>query len=126
MLDYELASGQLTTESADHLLTAVSKSGAMLQWVLDMHAHADQLSAIDYIRSKTGARYGIGARIGEVRQSFAPLFNATDVNTPERIFDELFEDGAQFNIGSLAVRVMGTPEGSRPTLSDVNLRVNAC
>lgn len=109
VLDFDPSAGRLTTVSADRMLAALADHKAKLEWVLDTHAHADHLSAGDYIRSRTGAKYGIGARIGEVSKTFVPMFNAKDVKAPEDVFDALFEDDAIFSIGNVGVRVMHTP-----------------
>ena len=91
------------------MLNVVAEKGLKLVWVLDTHAHADHLSAADYVRAKTGAKIGIGARITEVQKAFRTLFNATDVAANGEVFDALFEDGAHFAIGDLDVRVLHTP-----------------
>ena len=80
-----------------------------IEWALDTHAHADHLSAADYVRRKTGAKIGIGARITQVQETFKPLFNAADVIPNGGVFDALFEDGATFRIGELEARVLHTP-----------------
>ena len=63
VLDYELESGTLSSGTVDAVLKEAETCGLKIDWVLDTHAHADHLSAADYIRKKTGARYGIGAKI---------------------------------------------------------------
>jgi glyoxylase-like metal-dependent hydrolase (beta-lactamase superfamily II) len=108
VLDFDPASGALGTTSADRALAAVNESGLVLDWVLDTHAHADHLSAADYVRTKTGARYGIGAAITVVQKTFAPLFNAKDVGAGDG-YDALFEDDETFRIGTLEARVIHTP-----------------
>ena len=53
-------SGCVSTESADALLKIVEKKKYTLEWVMETHAHADPLTAADYIRRKTGAKIAIG------------------------------------------------------------------
>mgnify|MGYP000099029709 CR=1 FL=1 len=91
------------------LLAAVEEKGLTLTWVLDTHAHADHLSAADYVRKKTGAKYGIGAHITDVQAVFKTLFHVTDVTPDGASFDVLFEDGETFKIGEIEARVMHTP-----------------
>jgi glyoxylase-like metal-dependent hydrolase (beta-lactamase superfamily II) len=109
VLDYEPKAARLTTGSIDAVLKAAADQGLSVAWVLDTHAHADHLSAADYVRANTGAKIGIGARITEVQKAFRTLFNATDVAANGEVFDALFEDRAHFSIGDLDVRVLHTP-----------------
>lgn len=109
VLDFEPKAARLSTGSIDAVLQTAADRGLTIVWVLDTHAHADHLSAADYVRGKTGAQIGIGSRITEVQQAFRPLFNATDVAANGEVFDALFEDGAHFKIGDLDARVMHTP-----------------
>lgn len=109
VLDYDPAAGRLSTGSADTVIEAASELGLSLEWVLDTHAHADHLSAGDYIRQKTGAKLGIGAHITDVQKTFRPLFLADDVVTDGRAFDRLFKDGDTFKLGDQTVRVLHTP-----------------
>lgn len=109
VLDYDPAAGRISTRSADKVLQEAGKLGLTLEWVLDTHAHADHLSAGDYIRQQTQAKLGIGSRITEVQKAFCPLFLADDVTPDGRVFDKLFEDGDIFNLGGHSVHVLHTP-----------------
>lgn len=109
VLDFEPTAARLTTGSIEAVLKATADKGLKLVWVLDTHAHADHLSAADYVRGKTGAKVGIGSRITEVQKAFSALFNTSDVIPNGNVFDALFEDGARFKIGELDVRVVHTP-----------------
>ena len=55
VLDYEPKTAKLSTASADRVLAAASEAGLTLRYVLETHAHADHLSAADYLRRRTGA-----------------------------------------------------------------------
>lgn len=109
VLDFEPKGARLSTASADALLAAVRDRGLELLYVLETHAHADHLSAADYIRRKTGAQVVIGSRITEVQRTFIPLFEADDVSADGRAFDRLVEDGAALPLGRLTIHVMHTP-----------------
>ena len=109
VLDYEPNAARLETRSADQLLERVRANNLQIDWVLDTHAHADHLSAGHYLRQQTGAKLGIGAKIDQVQRTFAPIFNAGDVETDGRQFDRLFEDEDRFTLGTLPVRVLHTP-----------------
>jgi glyoxylase-like metal-dependent hydrolase (beta-lactamase superfamily II) len=109
VLDYEPKTARISTKSADAVLIAAAAHGVAIEWILETHAHADHLSAADYLRRKTGAKIAIGAQITAVQKAFKPLFNATDVSTDGRAFDALFSDGDEFRLGALHARVLHTP-----------------
>mgnify|MGYP001800514912 CR=1 FL=1 len=109
VLDYEPHRAALTTQSVDIILSDIQARNLTLSWVLDTHAHADHLSAADYVRDKTGAKIGIGAKITKVQKLFGPVFNARDVCPSGTVFDALFEDGDEFPFGSTIIKVLHTP-----------------
>lgn len=109
LLDYEPHSASLQTLSADKILNEIQARGLKLTWVLDTHAHADHLSATDYVRKKTGAKIGIGEKITDVQKIFQPIFNAKDVCSEGTAFDALFKDGDQIPFGSTVIRILHTP-----------------
>ncbi len=109
VLDYDHRTGRVSHCSADDLLGFVADQGLSVDWVLETHAHADHLSAAPYLKEKTGAPIGIGARITEVQRTFAPVFGLDDVSGDGREFDRLFRDGETFALGGLQVEVMHTP-----------------
>lgn len=109
VLDYDHRTGRVSHRSADDLLGIVADQGLSVDWVLETHAHADHLSAAPYLKEKTGAPIGIGARITEVQRTFAPVFGLDDVSGDGREFDRLFRDGETIALGGLQVEVMHTP-----------------
>ena len=109
VLDYDHRTGHVSHRSADDLLGFVADQGLSVDWVLETHAHADHLSAAPYLKEKTGAPIGIGARITEVQRTFAPVFGLEDVSGDGREFDRLFRDGETIALGGLQVEVMHTP-----------------
>ena len=76
VLDYEAASGQTTTESADGVVAKVEAENLTVEWILETHVHADHLSAAPYLQKRLGGKIGIGAHITEVQNIFGNLFNA--------------------------------------------------
>lgn len=109
VLDFNHRSGKASTRSADALLEAAKAEGLEITFILETHAHADHLTAAPYLKLKTGAPVGIGARIREVQKIFRPVFNAKDVSGDGTEFDHLFEDGERFKIGTLEAGVIYTP-----------------
>jgi glyoxylase-like metal-dependent hydrolase (beta-lactamase superfamily II) len=109
VLDFEPKAARLSTASADAILDAVAEQGLKLAYVLETHAHADHLSAADYIRRESKAKVVIGARITEVQKAFIPLFEAEDVRADGRVFDRLVQDGESLPLGELQIDVLHTP-----------------
>ena len=109
VLDYDPATGEITTRSADAVLAAAQAENCRITWLLDTHVHADHLSALAYLKAKTGARTGIGAHVTAVQSVFAPIFAATDLSPDGSCFDHLLQDGARIAIGAMAVNILHTP-----------------
>lgn len=109
VLDFSPRNAGTSTKSADTLLDHVAAKGLKLVWLLETHAHADHLSASHYLREKTGAPVVIGARITQVQEVFAVLFEADDVALDGSQFDRLVEEGDVLALGQLDIRVLHTP-----------------
>jgi glyoxylase-like metal-dependent hydrolase (beta-lactamase superfamily II) len=118
VLDFDARSGRTATTQADRLVQRVRELGASVQWLLETHVHADHLSAAPYLQSTVGGRLAIGRHITQVQKTFGALFNAgPDFATDGSAFDQLFDDGEAFAIGSLQARVMHTPGHTPACLS---------
>lgn len=109
VLDYEPRSGKISTRSADKLLHFVSERELKVSRILETHAHADHLSAAPHLKAKTGARVGIGDRIGRVQATFSKVFNLDDISGTGAEFDDLFADGARIPLGEFTIDVIHTP-----------------
>ena len=109
VLDYDPKSGRTSHASADQVVAYVKTAGLSVDWLLETHAHADHLSAAPYLQAQLGGRIGIGRHICAVQGVFRKIFNVKDMNTQGAEFDHLFDDGEQFRIGDLEVRVIHTP-----------------
>ncbi|RKS91693.1 MBL fold metallo-hydrolase [Sphingosinicella microcystinivorans] len=120
VLDFDLASGEVDTDSADRILKMAAEKDWRIVMVLETHAHADHLSAAPYIKAKTGAWIGIGEHIRDVQKIFRPVFAFDDMKTDGSDFDRLFADGERFALGSLQIEVMHTP-GHTP--ADLTYRI---
>ncbi len=108
VLDFEPKAARLSTRSADAILATIEARGLKLAYVLETHAHADHLSAADYIRDKTGARIVIGARIVEVQKTFIPIFES-DATADGSVFDVLMNEGDTLPLGELTIGALHTP-----------------
>ena len=110
VLDYDPKSGRTKTESVDAVLAHIEKNDLTVDWILETHAHADHLTAAQYLRKKLDCPVGIGARITTVQESFAKIFNTgADFAVDGSQFDRLFDDGEEFSIGGMTARVLFTP-----------------
>ncbi|MCD9028852.1 MBL fold metallo-hydrolase [Luteimonas sp. BDR2-5] len=111
VLDFDMASARTSTSSAERLLAYVGEHGLDVQWILETHAHADHLSAGDWLRRQLpGARLAIGDGIRTVQKTFRPIFNLGDhFPVDGSQFDHLFAADARFRIGALDARVIPVP-----------------
>jgi glyoxylase-like metal-dependent hydrolase (beta-lactamase superfamily II) len=110
VLDYDPAAGRIGHASAQQIIDYVRTEQLQVQWLLETHVHADHLSAAAYLQEQLGGCMAIGAHIGLVQTVFAKLFNAgAEFATDGSQFDQLFADGAHFNIGGLVAQVLHTP-----------------
>lgn len=111
VLDFDPASGRLSSEHARALLAHIHVHELAVQWILETHAHADHLTAADWLKhSLPEARTGIGAGISMVQKHFAEVFAlGADFASDGSQFDHLFGDGDEFVVGELRVRVIATP-----------------
>jgi len=109
VLDYDHRSGEVDNRSADEILARAKAEGLQIEWALETHAHADHLSGAPYIKSKTGAKIGIGEHIRDVQKIFRPVFNIEGMKTDGSDFDHLFKDGETFMLGNLKIDVIHTP-----------------
>lgn len=110
VLDYDPKSGRTRTSSAQAIVAFVREHGLSVSWLLETHAHADHLSAAQYLRSELGGRISIGAAITTVQKTFKGIFNLGQEFQPDgRQFDHTFADGERFMIGALQGEVMALP-----------------
>lgn len=110
VMDIDYAAGRLTYESADEIIEYIKANNLTLEWLIETHAHADHLSGAPYIQGKLGGKIGIGAGIVKIQEEFGKIFNeGTEFQRDGSQFDQLFEDGDTYSIGSMTVTAMHTP-----------------
>ena len=115
VLDFDLASGRVSTESAQRVLEYVATTDLGIDWILETHAHADHLSAAAWLKRKladgsAAPAIGIGQGITTVQETFKKKLNLDDQFVADgRQFDALFVDGETVCIGDLDGQVIATP-----------------
>lgn len=109
-LDFDVASGRISTESAGRLLAHLREHALVAKWILETHVHADHLSAAAWLKRHTGAQVAIGARVVEVQSTFKALLDLGDEFTPDGSqFDVLLEGGDALPLGDLRIETIATP-----------------
>jgi len=111
VLDFDAKAARTSTASAQKVADAARERGLDVQWILETHAHADHLSAAQWLKAQwPGATVAIGEGIRDVQKAFAPVFNLEDGFRPDGSqFDRLFADGDTFRIGAIDARVIAVP-----------------
>lgn len=110
VLDYDPATARTGTQFADGMLDYIRVNDLSVDWILETHAHADHITAAQYLHKKLGAPVAIGEHICQVQYSMKQLFNLPNTFACDGSqFDHLLSDGERFKIGSLELRVMHTP-----------------
>jgi glyoxylase-like metal-dependent hydrolase (beta-lactamase superfamily II) len=110
VLDYDPKSGRTRTTAADQLIEFTRAEKLRVDWILETHAHADHLSASQYLREELGGRTAIGARITIVQETFKQVFNLEPTFAIDGSqFDHLFEEGEKFSVGGLEATMLFVP-----------------
>ncbi|WP_122780254.1 MBL fold metallo-hydrolase, partial [Pseudomonas viridiflava] len=99
------------TQAAQAIVDAVQQRGWQVQWLLETHAHADHLSAAQWLKQHwPDARVGIGEGITQVQQTLAPHYALpAGFRADGAQFDHLFADDERFALGAIACRVIAVP-----------------
>jgi glyoxylase-like metal-dependent hydrolase (beta-lactamase superfamily II) len=125
VLDYDAASGRTGTASAAKIVEHLKLRDYAVDWILETHAHADHLSAAQFIKqaSEGRAKVTIGEGIREVQAGFKTLYNlGQEFKADGSQFDHLFKDGETFKIGDSSVQVLAmgghTSDGVAYVLED--------
>ncbi|MBB4131000.1 glyoxylase-like metal-dependent hydrolase (beta-lactamase superfamily II) [Xanthomonas campestris] len=110
-LDYAADTGITGTHAAHPVVDAVARHRWQVQWLLETHAHADHLSAAQWLKQQwPQARIGIGEGIRDVQQTLAPRYALPDdFRADGSQFDHLFADDERFLLGRLQAWVIAVP-----------------
>ena len=118
VLDFDPRSGRSSATSAGAIADFVRGEGLTNEWILETHAHADHLSAAQWLRSAIGGKIAIGQGIREVQRAFRDILNLEPAFPVDgRQFDRLVADGDTLAIGSLSAQVIATPGHTSDSLS---------
>ncbi|MGH8028182.1 MAG: MBL fold metallo-hydrolase [Pseudoxanthomonas sp.] len=119
VLDFDAKSARIAHVSAQRLLDIVQQHAYDVRWLLETHAHADHLSAAQWLkRALPAATLAIGAGIREVQATFASRLDPDDaLATDGSQFDRLFGDDDRFEVGSLQARTIPVPGHTRDSLA---------
>ena len=118
VLDFDPKSGRSSAASAGAIADFVRGQGLTNDWILETHAHADHLSAAQWLQSAIGGKIAIGQGIREVQRAFRDILNLEPAFPVDgRQFDRLVADGDTLAIGSLSARVIATPGHTSDSLS---------
>lgn len=114
VLDFDAATQTISTENADSLVSSIKEKGYNVVRILETHAHADHLTASEYLQQVLGGVQGskppicIGKRITQVQKTFGEKYGVP-ASELENAFDHLFEDDEVFQIGELEAKVVHLP-----------------
>jgi glyoxylase-like metal-dependent hydrolase (beta-lactamase superfamily II) len=110
VLDFDQAAGRTSTQNADAIIAYVRQQSLFVDWILETHAHADHLSAAQYLQSELGGHVAIGREILKVQDVFGKIFNeGTNFARDGSQFDRLFADGDRFDLGSIEAITLHVP-----------------
>ncbi len=110
VLDIDYAAGRTSHVSADEIIAFIKRHDLNVEWHIETHVHADHLSAAPYLQQTLGGKIGIGKNITIVQETFGKIFNeGTEFQRDGSQFDQLFDDGDTYKIGSMTVHTLHTP-----------------
>ena len=110
VLDYDPKSGRTSTLAADAVIKDVRELSLSVDWILETHAHADHLSAAQYLKSQVGGKIAIGDHIGNVQGVFKKIFNLeSSFSVDGSQFDKLLADEETFSVGALTGKTLFVP-----------------
>lgn len=111
VLDFDTKAGRTGTRSAQQIVDRARAEGLDVRWILETHAHADHLSAGQWLKGECpNATLAIGEGIRIVQETFRPIFNLGEHFPADGSqFDHLFADGDRFAIGAIDAEVIAVP-----------------
>ncbi|MGE8356669.1 MAG: MBL fold metallo-hydrolase [Microvirgula sp.] len=121
VLDYDPKASRTGTAAAERVLDCLRRHDLRVAWILETHAHADHLSAAQWLKARVGGTVAIGEHIRDVQRAFGVLYHLGDTAPADGApFDHLFRDGDTFSIGALTACALHVP-GHTP--ADIAYRI---
>jgi glyoxylase-like metal-dependent hydrolase (beta-lactamase superfamily II) len=118
VLDYDWKSGRTATVAAEHIVAHCRTAGLELRWILETHAHADHLSAAQYLKQQLGGEVAIGQGIRSVQRTFKTIFGLGPEFQPDgNQFDRLLDDDTTLPLGTGSIHVIPTPGHTNDSVS---------
>ncbi len=108
VMDFDLASGKIGYQFIDPIVDIIQSEALNLVWILETHAHADHLTAADYLKRSLGGKTVIGVGIREVQAHFSQVFNL-DMACDGSQFDRLVTEGDTLELGDFQFEVYSAP-----------------
>lgn len=110
VLGFDMSASRTSTQFVDHIISDIKAKTLKLNWILDTHAHADHISAAQYLKNQLGGQVVIGEHIVEVQKIFRSIFNlSSEFVANGSQFDLLVNEHSQLPLGELVIRVLETP-----------------
>ena len=115
--DFDAKSGRTSTVSAQRIVDYLHAQQLELRWVLETHAHADHLSAAQWLRAQVPAGTAriaapvvIGVQITTVQKVFGGLYGMEGSIAPQGAdFDRLLGEGDVLQLGTTRIRALSVP-----------------
>lgn len=118
VLDYDAKAARTATTGADRIVAHCRAHGLRVRWILETHAHADHLSAAQYLKAELGGQVAIGAGILSVQRTFKRLYGLGPEFIPDGgQFDRLLDDDTTLPLGTGSIHVIPTPGHTSDSLS---------
>ncbi len=87
--------------------STAARPGSSVRWILETHAHADHLSAAQYLKQQLGGEVAIGQGIRSVQRTFKTIFGLGAGFQPDGSqFDRLLDDDATLPLGAGSIHVI--------------------
>ena len=109
VLDYDPLGSTTSTQSVREVESFLREQDLHLRYILETHAHADHLTAAQYLKRRFECPVVIGHLITEVQKTFKTVFDLDDVAIDGSQFDRLVKTDDTLDAGTLKIHVLETP-----------------
>lgn len=117
VLDYEPVGSEVGLNSFNTVTDFVDSQGFKVHYILETHAHADHLSASQFLKQKyPQAKIAISEEIKKVQKTFKDILQLHDTKVDGSQFDELLTERQIYHAGSIEFEMFKTP-GHTPACS---------